>query len=102
MPNGQRHLQYRRPSIATNAFFFVILELSLTAAVFATLVRECVRRCLLLTQPRHCPHKRARIRAWMMQEGWLVELQRTAHFLHTFLRLSIAPWWLGSLLYSTE
>jgi hypothetical protein len=57
--------------------------------VFATLVQEWVRRYLLLTQPRFSPHRRARIRAFITQEGSLVVLQRMVHTLHTFLHLSI-------------
>jgi hypothetical protein len=76
------------PTMA-HVFLFASLILSLSSAVFATLVQEWVRRYLLLTQPRLSPHRRARIRAFITQEGSLVVLQRMVHFLHTFLHLSI-------------
>ncbi|KAH9953396.1 hypothetical protein BC827DRAFT_1146204, partial [Russula dissimulans] len=76
-------------SPGANALWFASLVLSLACAVFATLVQEWVRKYLLLTQPRFSPHRRARIRACMTQEGSLVFLQRMVHSLHTFLHLSI-------------
>jgi hypothetical protein len=83
--------------VPTVAFllWFPSLVLSLVAAVFATLVQEWIRRYLVLTQPRFSPHRRARIRACMAQEGSLAQLQRTVHTLHTFLHTSIFFFFLG-------
>ncbi|KAI0299088.1 hypothetical protein B0F90DRAFT_631559 [Multifurca ochricompacta] len=82
------------PTIA-HALWFASLVLSLSSAVFATLVQEWVRRYLLMTQPRSSPHRRARIRAFITQEGSLVTLQRTVNSLHSFLHLSIFFFLLG-------
>lgn len=82
------------PTVA-HLLWFPSLVLSLVAAVFATLVQEWVRKYLLLTQPRFSPHRRARIRACMEQDGSLALLQRTVHTLHTFLHLSIFFFFLG-------
>lgn len=79
----------------THAFWFASLVLSLASAVFATLVQEWVRRYLVLTQPQFSPHRRARIRAFITQEGSLVVLQRMVQTLHTFLHLSILLFLLG-------
>lgn len=84
----------RVPTVA-HMLWFPSLVLSLVAAVFATLVQEWIRRYLVLTQPRFSPHRRARIRACMAQEGTLAQLQRTVHTLHTFLHLSIFFFFLG-------
>ncbi|KAH9970936.1 hypothetical protein BJV74DRAFT_247212 [Russula compacta] len=56
------------PSTVTNVFLLARLELSLAAAMFATLVQKWVRRYLRLTQLRYSPHRRSRIRACMMKE----------------------------------
>ncbi|KAH9971897.1 hypothetical protein BJV74DRAFT_213114 [Russula compacta] len=89
------------PSTATNAFLFARLELSLAAAMFATLVQEWVRRYLRLTQPRYSPHRRSRIRACIMKErSSLPELQRTAQ--HTFLHLSIVLFLLGLVMLTSN
>jgi len=82
------------PTVA-HLLWFPSLVLSLTTAVFATLVQEWVRRYLLLTQPRFSPYRRARIRACMAQEGSLSQLQRTIHALHTFLHLSVFLFFMG-------
>ena len=83
------------PPTATHAFWFASLVLSLASAVFATLVQEWVRRYILLTQTRFSPHRRARIRAYLTQEGSLVRLQRMIESLNTFLHISIFMFLLG-------
>lgn len=82
------------PTVA-HLLWFPSLVLSLVAAVFATLVQEWVRRYLILTQPRFSPHRRARIRACMAEDGSLTMLERTVHTLHTFLHASILFFFLG-------
>ena len=79
----------------THAFWFASLVLSLASALFATLVQEWVRRYMLLTQTRFSPHRRARIRAYLTQEGSLEHLQRVVESLNTFLHLSIFLFFLG-------
>ena len=83
------------PPTATHAFWFASLVLSLASAVFANLVQEWVRRYMLLTQTRFSPHRRARIRAYLTQEGSLDRLQRMIESLNTFLHLSIFMFLLG-------
>ena len=83
------------PPTATHAFWFASLVLSLASVVFATLVQEWVRRYILLTQTRFSPHRRARIRAYLTQEGSLVRLQRMIESLNTFLHISIFMFLLG-------
>ena len=89
------------PTVA-HLLWFPSLVLSLVAAVFATLVQEWIRRYLLLTQPRFSPHRRARIRACMAQEGSLARLQRTVHTLNTFLHLSVFFFFMGLIAVTTS
>ena len=62
---------------------------SLATAVFATLIQEWVRRYQVMTQPLYSPHKNARIRAFLTQQGSLVILQQTVDILHAILHQSI-------------
>ena len=68
---------------------------SLSTAVFATLIQEWVRRYQVMTQPLYSPHKNARIRAFLTQQGSLVVLQQTVDTLHAILHQSIFFFFLG-------
>jgi hypothetical protein len=68
---------------------------SLSAAVFATLIQEWVRRYQVMTQPLYSPHKNARIRAFITRQGSLVLLQHTVDILHAILHQSIFFFLLG-------
>ena len=61
-----------------------------------------MRKYLLLTQPCYSSHRRACIRPCMIQEGSLLELQRTAHSLHTLLRLSIVLYLLRLVMLTSD
>ena len=74
---------------ATHLFWFASLVESLATAVFATLIQEWVRRYQVMTQPLYSPHKNARIRAFLTQQGSLVILQQTVDILHAILHQSI-------------
>lgn len=74
---------------ATHIFWFASLVESLCTAVFATLIQEWVRRYQVMTQPLYSPHKNARIRAFITQQGSLVILQHTVDILHATLHQSI-------------
>ena len=54
-------------AIWVNAFWFLSLVISITCALLATLLQQCARRYLKVTQPRYSPHKRARIRAYFAE-----------------------------------
>ncbi|KAH8977169.1 hypothetical protein EDB92DRAFT_2108900 [Lactarius akahatsu] len=66
-------------AVWVNSLWFLSLVISLTCALLATLLQQWARRYLKVTQSRHSPHKRARIRAFFA-EGvdkfllpWVVE-----------------------------
>ncbi|KAF8265166.1 hypothetical protein EI94DRAFT_1736541 [Lactarius quietus] len=82
-------------SSVTYMFWFASLVESLSTAVFATLIQEWVRRYQVMTQPLYSPHKNARIRAFITQQGSLVVLQRTVNILHAALHQSIFFFLLG-------
>ncbi|KAH9023434.1 hypothetical protein EDB85DRAFT_2151125 [Lactarius pseudohatsudake] len=69
--------------------WFASLVLSLATAVFATLIQEWVRRYLVMTQSLYSPHKNARVRAFIWQQGSLAVLQNTIKILHALLHQSI-------------
>ncbi|KAH9036017.1 hypothetical protein EDB83DRAFT_2415300, partial [Lactarius deliciosus] len=58
--------------------------LCLATAVFATLIQEWVRRYLVMTQSLYSPHKNARVRVFIWQQGSLAVLQNTSIFFFLF------------------
>ena len=54
-------------AVWVNALWFLSLVISLTCALLATLLQQWARRYLKITQSRHSPHKRARIRAFFSE-----------------------------------
>ncbi|KAF8263534.1 hypothetical protein EI94DRAFT_1832262 [Lactarius quietus] len=71
------------------------LVLSLVCAVGASLVQEWVRRYLLLTQLRYGPYRGARIRACIMQDGFLEFVPHFLNCINMLLHLSIFLFLLG-------
>jgi len=73
----------------SHVLWFSSLASSLSSAVLATLVQGWVRRYLVMTEPRHSAHSRARIRAYISREGSQRLLQLTVEVMSLSLDVSI-------------
>jgi hypothetical protein len=83
-----------------NALWFLSLSISLTSAMLATILQQCARRYLRITQrPQYSPHDGARIRAFfargvdLMRFSWMVEA------IPTMIHISLFLFFSGLLLY---
>ncbi|KAI0265978.1 hypothetical protein BC834DRAFT_936209 [Gloeopeniophorella convolvens] len=76
-------------AVWVNALWFISLILSLTCALLATLLQQWARRYLRITQPRHSPHRRARIREFMAQGVEKLHLPWVVEALPVLLHLSV-------------
>ena len=73
----------------THILWFSSLASSLSSAVLAILVQGWVRRYLVLAEPQHSTHSRARIRAYVSREGSQRLLQLTVEVMTLSLDVSI-------------
>lgn len=73
----------------SHILWFSSLASSLSSAVLATLVQGWVRRYLVMTEPQHSAHRRARIRAYISREGSQRLLQLTVEVMSLSLDVSI-------------
>ncbi|KAN0137270.1 hypothetical protein V8E53_004715 [Lactarius tabidus] len=76
-------------AVRVNALWTLSLILSLICALSATLVQQCARRYLRLTQRRGTPQKRARVRAYFFDGIEAFGLDRASETITTLLHTSV-------------
>ncbi|KAI0246527.1 hypothetical protein BJV78DRAFT_144122 [Lactifluus subvellereus] len=87
-------------AIWVNSLWFLSLAISLTCALLATLLQQWARRYLTITQqPRHSPHKRARICAFLADGVDKLHLPWAVETLPTLLHLSLFLFFSGLLVF---
>ena len=87
-------------AIWVNTLWFLSLATSLMCGLLATMLQQWVRRYLTVTQhPRHNPHKRARIHAFLLDGVDRLHLPEAVELLPHLLHLSLLLFLLGLLLY---
>jgi len=73
----------------SHILWFSSLASSLSSTVLATMVQGWVRRYLVMTEPQHSAHSRARIRAYVSREGSQRLLQLTVEVMSLSLDISM-------------
>ena len=87
-------------AVWVNSLWFLSLAISLTCALLATLLQQWARRYLTVThQPRHSPHKRARICAFLADGVDKLHLPWAVETLPTLLHLSLFLFFSGLLVF---
>ncbi|KAI0247165.1 hypothetical protein BJV78DRAFT_1285746 [Lactifluus subvellereus] len=87
-------------AIWVNSLWFLSLAISLTCALLATLLQQWARRYLTVTQqPRHSPHKRARICAFLADGVNKLHLPWAVETLPTLLHCSLFLFFSGLLVF---
>jgi hypothetical protein len=86
-------------AVWVNALWFLSLVISLTCALLATLLQQWARRYLKMTQSRHSPHKRARIRAFFSEGVEKCLLPWTVETLPTLLHISLFLFFAGLVVF---
>ena len=94
-------IQFAPPKYAiwVNSLWFLSLTISLGCALLATLLKQWVRRYVKITQPRYCPHKRARIRSFFAEGINRLHLPWAVEVLPTLLHISVFLFFGGLLIY---
>ena len=78
-----------------NSLWLLSLVISLTCALLATLLQQWARRYLNITQPRSCPHSRARIRVFFAEGVERFFLPRIIEALPALLHISLFLFFAG-------
>lgn len=92
---------FRPPKSAIwfNSLWFSSLVLSLTCALLATSLQQWARRYVRVTQPRHSPHKRARIRAFFAEGIEKLHLPWAVEALPALLHISVFLFFAGLVVF---
>ena len=87
-------------AIWVNTLWFLSLAISLMCGLLATMLQQWIRRYLTVTQqPRHNPHKRARIHAFLSDGVDKLHLPEAVELLPHLLHLALLLFLLGLLVY---
>src|SRR5712691_4661733 len=78
-----------RHAVLVNTLWFLSLVISLTCALLATLQQRWARRYLKITQRRHHPRNRARIRAFFAEGVDKLRLTQAVEAIPALLHLSL-------------
>ncbi|KAH9053262.1 hypothetical protein EDB87DRAFT_1569460, partial [Lactarius vividus] len=82
-------------AVRVNILWFLSLVLSLTCALWATLMQQWARRYQELAQRRGAPHKRARLRAYIFDGITRFNMTRAILAMPTLLHLSVFLFFAG-------
>ena len=88
-----------RHAVLVNTLWFLSLAISLTCALLATLQQRWARRYLKVTQRRHHPRSRARIRAFFTEGVDKLRLPQAVEVLPTLLHLSLFLFFAGLVIF---
>ena len=82
-----------------NTLWLLSLVITLTCALLATLLQQWARRYLKVNQSRYCPHKRARIRAFLSEGVEKLLLLWAVETLPTLLHISLFLFFAGLVVF---
>ena len=88
-----------RHAVLVNTLWFLSLVISLTCALLATLQQRWARRYLKITQRRHHPRSRARIRAFFAEGVDKLRLTQAVEALPALLHLSLFLFFAGLVVF---
>ncbi|KAN0140635.1 hypothetical protein V8E53_001844, partial [Lactarius tabidus] len=86
-------------AIWVNSLWFLSLVISITCALFATLLQQWARKYLKVTQTRSSLHKRARIRSFFAEGVQQSHLLTVVEVLPTLIHVSVSLFFAGLVVF---